>query len=56
LDKSASDEFFNRAFPSQWTRPSSVEEGSPFITHADDFTIRLVKVIADFYGRERTTC
>ena len=52
---SASDQFFNQPFPSQWMRPSSAEEGSPFMTYADEFTIRLVKVIADFYDRDRTT-
>jgi hypothetical protein len=47
---SASDQFFNQPFPSQWVRQTPVEEVSPFMTYADEFTIRLVRVIADFYG------
>src|ERR1017187_3371748 len=47
---SASDQFFNQPFPSQWVRQTPVEEVSPFMTYADEFTIRLVRVIADFFG------
>jgi hypothetical protein len=53
---SASDEFFNQPFPSQWVRPAAGEEPDPFMTYADDFTTRLVKVIADFYGRDPSVC
>jgi len=53
---SASDEFFNRPFPSMWIRSARGEVGSPFMTYADEFTIRLVKVIADFYEAEPSVC
>ena len=53
---SASDQFFNQPFPSQWVRPAGAEEGSPFMTYADEFTIRLVRVIADFYDADPSVC
>lgn len=53
---SASDQFFNSPFPSRWVKPSPVEDGSPFMTCPDEFTIRLVKVIADFYAPDRAQC
>jgi hypothetical protein len=53
---SASDIFFNRPFPSQWVRLTPAEVGSPFMTYADDFTIRLVHVIADFYDGHPSPC
>jgi hypothetical protein len=46
---SAADHFFNQPFHSQWVRPAATEEGNPFMTYADEFTIRLVSVLADFY-------
>ncbi len=53
---SAADHFFNQPFPSQWVRPAATEETSPFMTYADEFTIRLVSVIADFYDRDPSIC
>ena len=53
---SASDQFFNQPFPSQWVLSAPVQEGSPFMTYADEFTIRLVRVIADFYAGGTTVC
>jgi hypothetical protein len=53
---SASDKFFNRPFPSQWVRLMPAEGGSAFMTYADDFTIRLVQVIADFYDSHLSAC
>jgi hypothetical protein len=53
---SAADQFFNRPFPSSWVGPTVSEEGSPFITYADDFTMRLVQVIADYYTGEPSEC
>jgi hypothetical protein len=53
---SASDQFFNQPFPSRWVRPTTCEEASPFMTYADEFTIRLVKVVADFYNRDSPVC
>jgi len=53
---SASDQFFNQPFPSQWARPAAVDEANPFMTYADEFTVRLVKVIADFYDVESSAC
>jgi hypothetical protein len=46
----ASDQFFNQPFPSPWTLPASIEDGDPFITYADEFTVRVVQVVADFYA------
>jgi hypothetical protein len=53
---SAADRFFNQPFPSHWVRPTTKEETSPFMTHADEFTIRLVSVIADFYDGDPSIC
>jgi hypothetical protein len=53
---SASDQFFNQPFPSPWVRPTAMEEADPFMTYADEFTIRLVKVVADFYDRDPSVC
>jgi hypothetical protein len=53
---SATDHFFNRPFPSQWVRPATTEETNPFMTYADEFTIRLVSVIADFYDGNPSIC
>ena len=53
---SASAHFFNQPFPSQWVRPKATEEANPFMTYADEFTIRLVSVIADFYDGDRSVC
>ncbi len=49
---SASDHFFNKPFPSEWVRPAASADPNPFMTYADEFTIRLVNVIADFYDGE----
>ena len=48
---SSVDQFFNKPFPSRWTLSASASnaDGSPFMSYADDFTIRFVQVIADFY-------
>ena len=53
---SASDQFFNRAFPSNWFAPTVPEEGSAFMTYTDDFTARLVRVIADYYAGDPSGC
>ncbi len=53
---SAADQFFNQPFPSQWVRVAVTEEANPFMTYADEFTIRLVSVIADFYDGDPTIC
>lgn len=53
---SASDQFFNQPFPSQWIRSTPVEEASPFMSYADEFTIRLVRVIAEFYDTDPSVC
>jgi hypothetical protein len=53
---SASDQFFNEPFPSQWARPTAADEANPFMTYADEFTIRLVRVIADFYEGDPSVC
>ncbi len=53
---SASDQFFNQPFPSQWVRSVPIQDGSPFMSYADEFTIRLVQVIADFYAGDRSNC
>jgi hypothetical protein len=47
---SASDKFFNHSFPSEWIDPSNDDATNPFMTYADEFTIRLVRVTASFYG------
>ncbi len=46
---SASDNFFNQRFGATWSERSSDRGDSPFLTMADEFTIRLVRVVADFY-------
>lgn len=53
---SASFQFFCQPFPSEWARMAPTEEGSPFITHADEFTVRLARVIADFYDAAPSVC
>jgi hypothetical protein len=45
---SASDEFFNHPFPSKWVGLPN-NDANPFMTYADEFTIRLVCVTASFY-------
>lgn len=47
---SASNNFFNHHFPSKWIGPSNDDAANPFITYADEFTIRLVRDTASFYG------
>jgi hypothetical protein len=46
----ASDKFFNKPFPSEWNPASDCDAANPFMTYADEFTIRLVSVTASFYG------
>jgi hypothetical protein len=53
---SASDSFFNQPYPSQWVRPAPAQESGAFMTYVDDFTIRLVQVIADFYDGDPSAC
>ncbi len=53
---SATNHFFNEPFPSPWKRPETTGETNPFITYADDFTIRLVSVVADFYDPDPSIC
>jgi hypothetical protein len=45
---SASDKFFNHPFPSKWVGLPN-NDANPFMTYADEFTIRLVSVTASFY-------
>jgi hypothetical protein len=47
--------FFNDPFPSRWSPVSSYGSESPFMTYADEFTIRLVRVTASFYGDDDET-
>ena len=51
---SASDKFFNEPFPSEWRRASDRDTENPFMTYADEFTIRLVFVTASFYGDDKS--
>ena len=46
---SASDKFFNHPFPSTWVDTPNNDAANPFMTYADEFTIRLVSVTASFY-------
>ncbi len=50
----ASDRFFNEPFPSEWRRASDRDTENPFMTYADEFTIRLVCVTASFYGDDKS--
>lgn len=53
---SSLDQFFNKPFPSRWTPSVVGTDGSPFMSYADDFTIRFVEVIADFYADDCAHC
>lgn len=48
-----SDHFFNDPFSSEWGAPFERDNDNPFVTHADEFTLRFVRVTADFYGSDR---
>lgn len=51
---SASNVFFNQPYGSNWTGAVHSDNGAAFLTYADEFTIRLVRVIADFYGDDHS--
>ncbi len=51
---SASDKFFNHPFPSKWIATPNDDAANPFMTYADEFTVRLVRVTASFYGPDET--
>lgn len=51
----AADHFFNQSFAIEWTKVRH-ESGTPFMTYADEFTTRLVRVIADFYDLDPSSC
>ena len=53
---SSADQFFNKPFPSQWVPSLPSTDGSPFMSYADEFTVRLVRVISDFYIRDTSSC
>lgn len=48
----ASDKFFNNPFPSEWIPSADCDTENPFMTYADEFTIRLICVTALFYGND----
>jgi hypothetical protein len=48
----ASDTFFNNPFPSEWIPAVDRDTENPFMTYADEFTIRLVFVTALFYRND----
>jgi hypothetical protein len=52
----ASDHFFNQPFGAEWVSVAQPESASPFMTYADDFTIRLVQVVSDFYASDTSIC
>jgi hypothetical protein len=52
----ASDHFFNQPFGVDWVAVVQPESASPFMTFADDFTIRLVHVVSDFYASDTSMC
>lgn len=52
----ASDQFFNHPFQSKWADQTGKNDGNPFMTYADEFTVRLVRVIADFYAVDPSAC
>jgi hypothetical protein len=53
---SSLDVFFNKPFPSNWTVSGSQADGSPFMSYADEFTIRFVQVVVDFYTGDPSNC
>jgi hypothetical protein len=53
---SSLDVFFNKPFSSNWTVSSSQADGSPFMSYADEFTIRFAQVVVDFYTGDPSNC
>jgi len=52
----ASDHFFNQPFSADWAAVAQSETVGPFMTYADDFTIRLVHVVSNFYASDSSIC
>jgi hypothetical protein len=44
--------FFNEPYPPAWTVPNDYSPGNPFLTHADEFTIRLTEVVVAYFGKD----
>jgi hypothetical protein len=44
--------FFNEAHPSAWEVPQNYETANPFVTYADEFTVRLVNVVVAYYAAD----
>jgi hypothetical protein len=53
---SSLDVFFNKPFSSNWTVSGSQADGSPFMSYADEFTIRFAQVVVDFYTGDPSNC
>lgn len=48
----AAGHFFNEQYPSQWPVPQDYKAGNPFVTCADEFTVKLVNVVVAYYAAD----